>query len=240
VGLGRWVALGVSATVMLGISATAAQAESISTPPVITPYAEFSIAMENDLEFQSSSCLYVPVAITFGRSDEAIVLGELTVTRPGTDVLNEGTFLILPADPVFGTRLDEVYVCPADGSGEFKLAGQVVVTSGINEVVAAVPELTFYVKRTPSAIRSLRASTNATGVVVQGKAVANGFPATGIARIQVKVPGSKKWSTAISAPIDRRGAFSQVLARTVPHGSLIRATLTDCSWCGRSSASTRL
>ncbi len=130
-GLSRWVAACAALTLALGVTAPAVHAETISTPPVITPYAEFSIAMENDLEFQSSSCLYVPLEITFGRSDEAIMLGELTVTRPGTDVLNEGTFVILPADPVFGTRLDEVFVCPADGSGEFRLAGQVVVTSGI-------------------------------------------------------------------------------------------------------------
>lgn len=239
-GMKRWAAIGATATLIVGITAPAAQAEVISTPPVITPFAEFSIEVENDWEFQSSSCLFIPIAVTYGRTDDAIMLGELTTTRPGTSVLNEGTFVILPGDPVSGTRLDEVYVCPADGAGEYRLGGQVVVTSGQAEVIAPVPELTFFVARTPSSLRGLSARTTTTGVVVKGRAVANGFPATGLARIQVKVPGSTTWTTSVNAPIDKQGLFSQVLARSVPHGSRIRATLTDCSWCGRATATTRL
>lgn len=238
-GIIRWFPIGIASSLVVVLAAPLAHAETVSTPPVVTPYAEFSIAMENDWEFQSSSCLFIPIAVTYGRTDLAIMLGEVTVTRPGTSVLNEGTFLVLPADPVFGTRLDEVFVCPADGSGEFRLGGQVVVSSGINQVIGVIPDLAFFVKRTPSAIKNLAAQANPTGVVVSGRAIANGFPATGIARIQVKFPGTKKWTTAINAPIDKQGRFSQLLARTVPKGSLIRTTLTDCSWCSRSSATTR-
>ncbi len=236
----RWAALGAAAALLVGATAPAAQAEIIATPPVVTPFAEFSLQIENDWAFQSSACLFIPLAVTYGRADNAIMLGELTVTRPGTSVLNEGTFLILPADPVSGTRLDEVYVCPADGAGEYRLSGQVVVNSGVEEVIAQIPELTFFVARTPSVVKGLSARVNPTGVVVKGRASANGFPATGIARIQVKVPGSKTWTTSINAPIDKQGRFSQVLSRMVPRGSQVRATLTDCSWCGRSSATTRL
>lgn len=239
-GVTRWAAAGASAVLLVGLAVSPSHADVVSTPPVITQFAEFSIEMENDWEFQSSSCLFIPIAVTYGRADDAIMLGELTTTRPGTSVLNEGTFVILPGDPVSGTRLDEVYVCPADGAGEYRLGGQVVVTSGQAEVIAPVPEVAFFVARTPSVLRGLSARTNATGVVVKGRAVANGFPATGLARIQVKVPGSSTWTTSVNAPIDRQGRFSQVLARTVPPGSQIRATLTDCSWCTRTSATTRL
>ena len=234
---------GAVTAVMCGqlvLVAPSGHAVIIETPAAMVSSAQVSIAMDNDWQFLDGDCLFIPILATYGRADDTSIVGELTVTKPSDPTIaNEGTFLVLPGDPVSGQVLDEVFVCPADGTGEYRLATLIRAVEPRSEQVFSLDPLTFWVRPATSrmtklATHSVKGGTRVTGQVAAGKA-----EATGIVDVRLLRPGSRQWVLIERVAVES-GAFSVVIAETLPRGTRIRATLTECSWCSRVSATTRV
>lgn len=232
-------AAGALAGCLVSASGTA-QAEIISTPPGSTETAQVSLAMDNDWQFASSECLVIPVLATYGRADDTSILGELAVTKFGsTDTLNEGTFLVLPGDPVGGQVIDTVFVCPADGTGQFTLNTTVRAIQPSSETALVLDPLTFWVRPAASRMSNLRAVAVKGGTDVRGRVRAGEGNATGIVVIRYKEPGATRWSVVDQVLVED-GRFSTRIDRVLPPRTRVKATLTSCSWCSRVSASAKV
>lgn len=228
-----------AATVGLGALASApAMADPVTTPPGGVASAQVSIAMDNDWQFIDSECLFIPILVTYGRADDTSIVGETRVTKvDSVDTANDGTFLVLPGDPVSAQLLDEVFVCPADGTGQFTLNTTIRAIEPAIEDSFSLDALTFWVRPAASTVSGLRAMTVKGGTRVRGRVLAGEGEATGIMEIRYRLPGKKRWSKPEVAPI-ADGVFAYVTDRMLPRGTRVRATLTRCSWCSRASAST--
>lgn len=217
-----------------------AQAEVVETPPGMVSSAQVSIAIDNDWQFVEADCLLIPVLATYGRADDTSIIGELTVTKPGDPtVTNDGTFLVLPGDPVSGQVLDEIFVCPADGTGEFRLSTLLRAVEPEGEQVFTLDPLTFWVRPAESRMTTLNAVGVKGGLRVSGAVRAGRGAATGIVEVRLRTPGASRWTIAGRLPVES-GSFNGVIERSVPSGTRVRATLTECSWCSRASTATRV
>jgi hypothetical protein len=212
----------------------------VQTPAGSVSSAQLSIAIDNDWQFLEGECLFIPLLATYGRADNTSIIGELTVSKP-TDpsVSNDATFLVLPGDPVSGQLLDEVFVCPADGTGEYRLSTLIRAIEPIAEQSFSLDPLTFWVRPATSRFQELVASNVKGGTRVSGVVRAGTDEATGLVEIRVKRPGSSRWNLVERAPIEG-GSFSTVIERTLPERTRVRATLTGCSWCSRVASTTRV
>ena len=233
------------ATVSVGLLLTSAisapvavYADVVATPPGQVSTVTASIAMDNSWQFVDAECLFIPVLTTFGRADDTSVLGETTVTKPGSDAtLNEGTFLVLPGDPVAGELLDEIFVCPADGTGEYRLDTTIRAINPDSEESFALAPLTFWVRPATTTIDGFVARVTKGGIRVSGATRAGEGVATGIVEIRYRLPGTSRWRLATSAPLEE-GSFSALVEADLPARTRYRATVTRCSWCSRASART--
>ena len=226
------------------LGAPAAWAEVVETPPGSVSSAQVSIAIDNDWQFMAAECLLIPILATYGRADDTSIIGELTVTKPSDPaVMNDGTFLVLPGDPVSGQVLDEIFVCPADGTGEYRASTVIRAIEPSAEQAFELDPLTFWVRpatatMTAVTARSLKGSTRISGSVAAGESAA-----TGTVEIRVEVrtgqPGKSRWVLADRVPVED-GAFVSELASSFPPRTRVKTTLTGCSWCSRVSASTRV
>lgn len=220
------------------LCANGVAAEVISTPPGQVATVQASLAMDNDWQFVDSECLLIPVVMTYGRADETSIIGETQVTKVGTEsTANDGTFLVLPGDPVSGRILDEVFVCPADGTGQFSLNTIVRAIDPASESSFALDPLTFWVAPAISKMSRLQARHTKGGVRISGQVAAGRGEATGIVELRFREPGQRRWSTPESLPVDG-GSFAATIDKSVPPGTKVKATLTRCSWCTRVSART--
>lgn len=236
----RWtVAFGLAAAA-LAVSTGSVQAEIVASPPGTLPSAQVSVALDNDWQFDDSTCLIIPVLVTYGRADSASILGEFTVTKVGsTDTANEGTFLVLPGDPVSGQLLDGIFVCPADGTGQYTLETTIRAIEPTMETSTTLDPVTFWVRPAESTFTRLRATSVKGGTVLAGRASAGSGAATGIVILRYREPGSSTWTIAEEALLEK-GAFRVALTEALPPRTQIRATLTSCSWCSRVTATTRV
>ena len=226
--------------VLFGSGTGPAQAEVVQTPPGAVSSAQVSIAMDNDWQFIDSQCLLIPLLATYGRADNTSILGELTVTKPSApDLVNEGTFLVLPGDPVSGLVLVEVFVCPADGTGEYRLSTIIRAIEPTIEQSFDLSPLTFWVRPAVSNMTAVTARSIKSGTSVSGTVRAGDDAATGFVEVRYRVPGKQRWSAPVVAPVEE-GSFSTVVPRTLPADSRIKATLTGCSWCSRVSSIVRV
>ena len=234
--------IGVLPVVVAMAIATSAPvfAEVVSTPPGVGTSATVSVALDNDWQFVDSECLFIPILATFGRADDTSILGETTVTKVDSATTNnEGTFLVLPGDPVAGELLDEVFVCPADGTGRFQLDTTIRAIGPVTEESTALDPLTFWVRPATSTMSNVTARTVKGGTRIRGRAQAGNEAATGLVEVRTREPGRKRWSLDATVPIDD-GGFATVLDRTLPVGTRVKTTLVRCSWCSRSSATLRV
>jgi len=232
----RPVFAGGCAVALLTVASGVASAEIVTTPPGSVSTATVSIAMDNDWQFLDSECLFIPILATFGRADDTSLLGETLVTKPGTS--NEGTFLVLPGDPVSGDLLDEIFVCPADGTGEYRLDATIRAISPDSEQSVALDPLTFWVRPAVSEMTSVTARSTKGGVRIAGQVRAGEADATGFVRIRYRTPGADRWRTDSTVPVED-GQFNAVVERSLPPGTRYQATLTRCSWCSRVSVVVR-
>lgn len=224
----------------LALPPVASHAEVVQTPPGSVSTVQVSIAMDNDWQFQTGDCLFIPVVATYGRADDTSILGELTVTKPADPtVRNEGTLLVLPGDPVSGQVLDEVFVCPADGTGEYRLSTVIRAIEPVTEQTVTLDPLTFWVRPATSTMSKVTAVPVKGGTRVSGIVEAGGADATGIVEIRWRRPGASRWISVGSTPVEA-GSFNSVIRHSLPQGARIKATLTECSWCSRVSGSTRV
>lgn len=213
-----------------------AHADVVATPPGQVSTVTASIAMDNDWQFVDAECLFIPILATFGRADNTSVLGETTVTKAGSDATsNEGTFLVLPGDPVAGELLDEIFVCPADGTGEYRLDTTIRAINPDSEESFALAPLTFWVRPATTTIADFTARVTKGGVRVSGDTRAGDGVATGIVDIRYRLPGTSRWQPATSVPL-QEGSFSALVEADLPPRTRYRATVTECSWCSRASA----
>lgn len=234
------VALALGALVHGALSVAPSYAQIVETPPGMVSSAQVSIAMDNDWQFLDGECLFIPLLATYGRADNTSIIGELTVSKPADPrVSNDATFLVLPGDPVSGQLLDEAFVCPADGTGEYRLSTVIRAIEPATEQSFDLDPLTFWVRPATSRFDEMVASQVKGGTRVSGLVRAGAGEATGIVEIRIKHPGSSRWTLADRAPIED-GSFSAVIQRTLPEHTRIRATLTRCSWCSRVSETTRV
>lgn len=225
---------------LLGSGAGVARAEVVQTPPAAVSSAQVSIAFDNDWQFMDSECLFIPLLVTYGRADNTSILGELTVTKPAApDLANEGTFLVLPGDPVSGQLLDEVFVCPADGTGEYRLSTIIRAIEPTAEQSFDLDPLTFWVRPAVSTMKSVAARSIKGGTSVSGIVRAGDGSATGFVEVRYRVPGKQRWSSPTVAPVEK-GSFSAVVPRTLPVDTRMQATLMGCSWCSRVSSIVRV
>lgn len=218
----------------------AGYAEVVETPADSVSSVQLSLAMDNDWQFLDGECLLIPVLATYGRTDNTSIIGELTVTKTNDPtVSNDATFLVLPGDPVSGQLLDEIFVCPADGTGEYRLSSIIRAIEPASEQEFALDPLTFWVR--PAASRMTHVSANHVkgGTRVTGMVRAGNSDATGIVEIRLRRPGGARWVLAGRASV-QGGEFDSVIERSVPPGTRVRATLTQCSWCSRVSGTTRV
>ena len=72
-----------------------------------------------------------------------------------------GTFLVLPGDAVSGQLLDEIFVCPADGTGEYRLSTVVRAIGPASEDSVELDPLTFWVRPASSQISRVTAVSSA-------------------------------------------------------------------------------
>lgn len=238
----KWLAATTAALSVghLVLVAPAGHAEVVETPAAMVSSAQVSIAMDNDWQFLDGDCLFIPILATYGRADDTSIVGELTVTKPSDPTIaNEGTFLVLPGDPVSSQVLDEVFVCPADGTGEYRLATLIRAVEPTTEQVFSLDPLTFWVRPATSRMTKLSSVDVKGGIRVTGEVKAGRSEATGIVDITVQRPGSRKWILTEHVAVES-GAFSVVIPETLPRGTRIKATLTECSWCSRVSDTTRV
>lgn len=225
---------------VFGGSIGTARAEVVQTPPGAVSSAQVSIALDNDWQFTDFECLLIPLLVTYGRADDTSILGELTVTKPSSPGLaNEGTFLVLPGDSVSGQLLDEVFVCPADGTGEYRLSTIIRAIEPTVEQSFDLDPLTFWVRPAVSRMTGVTARSIKGGTSVLGKVRAGDDSATGFVEVRHKVRESQRWSAPTVVQIEQ-GEFSTVVPRSLPVGSRIKATLTGCSWCSRVSSTVRV
>jgi len=121
--------------------------------------------MDNDWQFIDGECLLIPVLATYGRSDNTSIIGELTVTKPSDPaVSNDGTFLVLPGDPVSGQLVDEIFVCPADGTGEYRLSSVIQAIEPATEQSFPLDQLTFWVRPATSQMSEVSAISTKGGI----------------------------------------------------------------------------
>lgn len=246
IGLGRW-ASGVTWSACIALTTTAlatavavapnpARAELVATPPGEVTTATVSIAMDNDWQFADAECLFIPILATFGRADDTSILGETSVTKTGSgQVPNEGTFLVLPGDPVSGQLLDEIFVCPADGTGEYRLDTTIRAIGPDSEESFALTPLAFWVRPAITTIEDFAVRATKGGVRITGDTTAGDGVATGIVEIRYRLPGSTGWRLATSVPMTG-GSFVALVDKQLPPGTRFKATVTKCSWCSRASA----
>lgn len=227
----------MSAGVLLAaLVAAPASAEVVATPPGQVSTVTASIAMDNDWQFIDSECLFIPILAVFGRADDTSVLGETSVTKPASGAtLNEGTFLVLPADPVAGELLDEIFVCPADGTGEYRLDTTIRAISPASEESFALTPLTFWVRPAVTTIEDFAVRATKGGVRITGDTRAGEGVATGSVEIRYRQPGTSRWRLATSVPLED-GSFAALVDRDVPLRTRFKATVVNCSWCSRASA----
>lgn len=219
----------------MATATTVAHAEVVQTPPGAVSTVQASIAIDNDWQFMDSECLLIPLLVTYGRADDTSILGELTVTKPAApDLANEGTFLVLPGDPVSGQLLDEVFVCPADGTGEYRLSTIIRAIEPTAEQSFNLDPLIFWVRPAVSTMADVTARSIKGGTSVSGTVRAGESAATGFVEVRYRVPGKQRWSAPTIVPVEE-GNFSTVVPRTLPANTRIKATLTGCSWCSRVS-----
>ncbi len=210
----------------------------VETPPGEVTSVKLSLAIDNDWQFQEGDCLLIPILVSYGRADDTSIIGELTVTKADDpSVANEGTFLVLPGDPVSGQLLDEIFVCPADGTGEYRLNSLIRAVEPSQEQVFSLDALTFWVRPAASTMSDLKATAVKGGTRVSGAVEAGRDFASGIVEIRYRSPGRTQWTAATRVPVEG-GAFEVVLERTLPARSIVKATLTECSWCTRVSDTT--
>lgn len=228
----------VMGTLVMG--APPSHADIVQTPPGAVSTVQLSLAMDNDWQFIDGECLLIPVLATYGRSDNTSIIGELTVTKPSDPaVSNDGTFLVLPGDPVSGQLLDEVFVCPADGTGEYRLSSVIQAIEPATEQSFPLDPLTFWVRPATSQMSEVSAISTKGGLRVSGAVRAGDADASGIVEIRLQRPGASRWVLAGRVPVEA-GSFTGVIERPVSPGSRVRATLTECSWCSRVSSTTRV
>jgi len=237
---------GVAALIAAALAVVPAQAEIVQTPPGSTTGVQISVAMDNDWQFADAECLFIPILATYGRADDTSILGETTVTKVGAgqtdngETDNEGTFLVLPGDPVSGQVLDEVFVCPADGTGEYHLDTIARAIAPNAEESVLLDPLTFWVRPAQSSFADVSATSIKGGVRVVGTVVAGEGAATGVIEVRYATPAKKRtWSAPLITAIDQ-GAFSLVIPKTLAAGTRIKATLTRCSWCSRTTQTARV
>lgn len=227
----------VSALVLTGTSAGHAQV--VETPPEAVSSATVSVAMDNDWQFADAECLFIPILATFGRADDTSLLGETLITKADSEgTANEGTFLVLPGDPVSGQLLDEVFVCPADGTGEYRLTTVIRAIEPDAEQAFSLDPLTFWVRPATSKMTSLVARSTKGGVRITGDVSAGDSVATGVVRIRYRTPTADRWRTITSVPVEE-GSFTALVEQSLPPKTRFQATLTGCSWCSRVSAVVR-
>lgn len=212
----------------------------VDTTPNAVSSVQLSVAIDNDWQFTDGECLFIPVLATYGRADNTSIIGELTVTKPRDPVVsNEGTFLVLPGDPVSGQVLDEVYVCPADGTGEYRLSTIIRAIEPTSEQSFSLDPLTFWVRPAVSQMNDLAATSVKGGTRVSGTVRGGDADARGVVEIRTQRSRTSKWVLAGRIPVEN-GSFVGVFERSLPQGSRVRATLTQCSWCSRVSDVTRV
>ena len=227
--------IAVMLAVVVGSGTNVAHAEVVQTPPASVSTAQVSIAIDNDWQFMDSECLLIPLLVTYGRADNTSILGELTVTKPAApDLANEGTFLVLPGDPVSGQLLDEVFVCPADGTGEYRLSTIIRAIEPTVEQSFDLDPLTFWVRPAVSTMTEVTARSVKGGTSVFGTVRAGEDAATGFVEIRHRVPGKQRWSAPTVAQVED-GNFAALVPKTLPANTRIKVTLTGCSWCSRVS-----
>lgn len=235
----RFAAAGAMTGALL-LGASTVHAEVVQTPAGSVSSVQLSLAIDNDWQFRDGQCLLIPVVATYGRADDTSIIGELSVTKPSDPTIrNDGTFLVLPGDPVSGQVLDEVFVCPADGTGEYRLESVIRAIEPDSEQAFSLDPLTFWVRPASSRITELSALNVKGGTRIMGVARAGEFDATGIVEIQAKRPGTSRWDFVALSPVEA-GAFSAEVGVTLPRGTRVRATLTRCSWCSRTSSTLRV
>lgn len=235
----RWVT-GLALGAVLLLLAPPSHGEIVETPPGSVSSVQLSLTMDNDWQFIDRECLFIPVLATYGRADDTSIIGELTVSKPSDlGVTNDATFLVLPGDPVAGQLLDEIYVCPADGTGQFRLDTVVRAIEPATESSFALYPLTFWVRPAITTMSGLSAHAVKGGTRVMGVVRAGEADATGFAEVRVQQPGSSRWVRAGRLSVER-GSFNGLLERSVPVGSRIKVALIGCSWCSRVTGSTRV
>jgi hypothetical protein len=224
----------------LVMGAPPSHADVVQTPPGAVSSVQLSLAMDNDWQFLEGECLFIPVLATYGRADNTSIIGELTVTKPSDPtVSNDATFLVLPGDPASGQLLDEIFVCPADGTGEFRLSTVIRAIEPMAEQSFTLDPLTFWVRPAVSRIADLSATSVKGGARVAGTVRAGDGDGSGFIEIRIRRPGVSQWVLGGRVPVEE-GSFAGVIERSVPPGSRVRATLTQCSWCTRVSSTIRV
>ena len=151
-------ALACVAACVCALFGVPAHADIVQSPAGSTASVQVSVTLDNDWQFADAECLFIPLLVTYGRADDTSILGETTVTKVGSEsVRNEGTFLVLPGDAVSGQLLDEIFVCPADGTGEYRLSTVVRAIGPASEDSVELDPLTFWVRPASSRISRVTA-----------------------------------------------------------------------------------
>lgn len=225
---------------MLVAIAPASHGVIVETPPGSVSSVQLSLAMDNDWQFVDGECLIIPVLATYGRADDTSIIGELSVTKPSDSIVsNDATFLVLPGDLVSGQVLDEIFVCPADGTGEFQLSSVIRAIGPSSEQMFSLDPITFWVRPAISQMTQLSALAVKGGTRIVGVVRAGEAKATGAVEIRLLLPGRSRWVLAGRVPVED-GSFATNIRRSLPPGTRVQATLTQCSWCSRATSTTRV
>ena len=219
-----------------------AHADIVQSPAGSTASVQVSVTLDNDWQFADAECLFIPLLVTYGRADDTSILGETTVTKVGSEsVRNEGTFLVLPGDAVSGQLLDEIFVCPADGTGEYRLSTVVRAIGPASEDSVELDPLTFWVRPASSQISRVTAVSVHEGTRVRGRATAGASidksAATGV--VEIRFAKNRRWGAPYYATVTD-GRFDHVVPQSIARGTRVKATLTRCSWCSRASRTARV
>jgi hypothetical protein len=235
-------ALACIAACVCALFGVPAHADIVQSPVGSTASVQVSVTLDNDWQFADAECLFIPLLVTYGRADDTSILGETTVTKVGSEsVRNEGTFLVLPGDAVSGQLLDEIFVCPADGTGEYRLSTVIRAIGPASEDSVELDPLTFWVRPASSQISRVTAVSVHEGTRVRGRATAGDSidktAATGV--VEIRFAKNRRWGAPYYATVTD-GRFDQVVPQSIARGTRVKVTLTRCSWCSRASRTARV
>ena len=230
------------ATGDVAASSTRPVQPSGTRPPIRDPHeqsvtlsstlGEVVLSLDPRQRFIEPKCLFIPLTVSWRLRPGTTVVGLLAVTKPGSAVNNQDSFVLGEDEPSSGSYLDYVYACPADGTGQFALAGTVTFLGPGASELRTMPTIGFQVAAALTTIAGLSATRRASATLVHGRArVGASRAAGGVVVVSVREPGGSSWMNLAVPDVGPTGEFSARIAVPLATGTRVLAEVISCTWC---------